>query len=49
MDFGLGTGNHSPWNEEIYRHDAGQTMYLGRPRKSTMYHSPAGYGNNMWF
>ena len=49
MNFGLGAGNHSPWNGEIYRHDAGQTMYNGRPKQVWFYHTPEGYGKNMWF
>merc|ERR550539_1624017 len=49
MEFGHGHGNHSPWNSEIYRHDAGMMSYQHRPKKQAQYHEPAGYGKNMWF
>ena len=33
FSFGHGSGNHSPWNQEYYRHDAGLANYRFRPSK----------------
>jgi len=50
MEFGHGHGNHSPWNSEVYRHDAGvMGSYRFRPKKQAQYHTTPGYGKNEWF
>ena len=48
-EYGNGSGNHSPWNGEVWRHDRGLTNYLWRPLKQTRYHTPPGYSNNQLF
>ena len=49
LRFGHGSGNHSPWHGEIYRHDAGLWNYNQRPKQLKRYHMPEGYYNNSWF
>ena len=49
MRFGHGSGNHSPWHGEIYRHDAGLWNYNQRPKQQKRYHMPTDYYNNEWF
>merc|ERR1712046_412572 len=48
FEWGHGAGNHSPWHSEIYRHDAGMLSYRFRPKSDSQYHTPVGYGRNMW-
>jgi hypothetical protein len=48
-EYSNGSGNHSPWNGEVWRHDRGMDNYLWRPKKQTRYHTPEGYSNNQHF
>jgi len=48
-EYGNGSGNHSPWNGEVWRHDRGLTNYLWRPLKQDRYHTTPGYSNNQLF
>jgi len=49
LEFGHGAGNHSPWNGEVWRHDAGMMSYRHRPQKQDRFHTTPGYYNNQWF
>lgn len=49
MEFGHGSGNHSPFHGEVYRHDAGLYNYVFRPKKQSRYHTTPGYSNNQHF
>ena len=49
MAYGHGSGNHSPYNGEIWRHDAGMLNYRFRPEKIWQHHTMPGYYNNQFF
>lgn len=44
--FGVGHGNHSPWNSEYERSDLGLFNYRGRPTRLARTHQPTGFYNN---